>query len=733
MQTLKVAKVRARKIAEPKIKIKYPKKFSIKTEDSSITVLKNDLPWTLHPLPPPLSTATTVKLEADKSMPWALHPLPPPVKTKNYSDYYWPDSKTRPKYVYVTKPLIIKPYKFAKAYKQHKFAATAPDFRPSDFKHSGFTLSDYKPVDYKPPASDNYKHGNYDRPAADYKHANNVKHVNYKHIDYKHVDYKSPDYKPEFSQHADDDADLDERLEDDGQHPVYDHHSYSHDDHSAAADVHDGGGDDDNDDDGYKSSPSRQPQSSEYVSHISIEPSIQVATFSETDTRGAGTSQQAVSQGVKTTCRCPATGHRHKRHAPDNDTAVAAAIKTDSVAEPSAVMRGNSFAASRWNTGHATDVVIQKSHDITDNLMPTITANASERRPIGSGGDTRWPKKMGTTFRHDSDMFKVDFGHNTGARDEHESRERYLLDDDTAAGGGGDFGNRQVRKPDRPRGYHVTKSMVENNGGEVSFSVQTPFSVSSFSSNVRQQPYAEEHDDYRSGFQFTEPKTTSSSSSAEYLKPLDFEQFGFKSALQTDDKLSGRPRTGHFSRNGFSDRPSSVFGGDRFSENFDDETSDFSSSSGGSRLGTPFSRDFGDDRSKPFRYNTKNRGSGLLSSSNRFNAGGPSPSSSLTQSGATSDGSVLEYFRPVVVDVFGKSDDNKSRFKIPAAFGNHNGGNNYGDRSRYFGKTANPTGFSKFRHNQNPNPLRLPGGLHESTENLSRKMVFHPSTFDVDQ
>lgn len=731
MQTLKVSKVRARKIAEPKIKIKYPKTFSIKTEDSSITVLKNDLPWTLHPLPPPLSTATTVKIEADKSMPWALHPLPPPVKTKNYSDYYyWPDSKIRPKYVYMSKPLTIKPYKFANAYKHHKLAATAADFRPSDpFKHSNFALSDYKPVDYKPPVSDNYKHDSYDRPAADYKHADKVKHVNYKHIDYKHVDYKSPsDYKPE---HVDDDADLDEHLEDGGQHPVYDHHPYPHDDH-LATDLHEGGGgDDDNDVDGggYKSSPSRQPQSSEYVSHISIEPSIQVATFSETDTRSSGTGRPTVSmQGVRPACRCPATGHRHKRHAaPDNDTA---AVGVDSVAEPSAVTRGNSFGASRRNAGHATEVVIQKSHDITDNLMPAITANSSEQRPIDGGSDARWPMKTGTTFRDDSDMFKVDFGRNAGARDKPETRERYLLDDDANARDGGDFGNRQVRKPDQPRGYHVIKSAVENNGGEVSFSVQTPFSVSSFASNVRQRPYAEEHDDDdRSEFQFTEPRTMSSSSSSSdhYLKPLDFEQFGFKSALQT----SGRQQAGQFSRNGFNDRSPSVFGGDRF---FDDETFEFSSS-GDSRLGRPFSRDLGDDRSKPFRYNTRDRG-GLLSSSNRgrFNAGGSSSSSPLLKSGATSDdGSVLEYFQPVVVDVFGKSDDNKPRFKAPAAFGNHNGGNNYGDRSRYFGKTANPTGFSKFRRNQNPNPLRLPGGLHESTENLSRKMVFHPSTFDVDQ
>lgn len=825
MQTLKLSKVRARKLAEPKVKLKYPKKLSIKTEDSSITVVKNDIPWTLHPLPPPLSTARpTIRLEADKSMPWALHPLPPPVKTKNYSDYYWPDPKSRPpKYFYGTKP-----YKFTNAYKHHKPAVT--DFKPSNFKYSGFKPSDYRPSNFNPPG---FVDPSEYRPAVDYKpdvfkqadhkppennvnslhnnnnknynkHVNDYKHVDYKHVDYKqhvdykspdykqNVDYKSPDYKSDFPKFPEEQGGDD--VGDAGDHHAYDHSSYAHDDHSADADD-------------FPSPSALSGPQSEYVSHISIEPSIQISSFSETELQGDGSTRQTVSHdnssSEQTRCRCATNGqhlvverpveerpinvHRHKRSA--NGTERNATIGTVTVQQPPMSPKLNDSVAERsarssWfsrpHVGHATDVEIQKSHDITD-LSPMVVGNRVQ--PARGDSPTKalrppdrvvggQPKKI-DLFKDDSDMFKVDFGREINAWDESKaaaaakgpSPPRYTSlrnfgfgdsagngdggsdskprdgwfvsagsgggggdgggsDGGGGGGGGSDFGSRQTRKPDQGRGgYRVTTSKKENKEGGVSFSVQTPFSVSSFSSNVR-HPFAEHDDGYsRSRSRFGESRTTpsplsyqspSSSLSSDHEAPLDFEQFGFKSA-------------DHFSRPGFdNDKPSAMDGGDKhvFSEGFGgDRTSEFPG-----RLSEHFSRDFGDDnrgngRFKPrFRYITKDRGSvaDRFNDGQRFKDGRGGGGGG----GAGSKETVLEYFQPVVVDFADKSKDDKLRFKLP--FGNDDEGSR-----GYFSKTDS-TGFGKFKKDRNPDPLRLPGGLHESTENLSRKMLFHPSTFDID-
>lgn len=758
MQTLKLSKLRARQIAEPKLKLKYPKKFSIKTEDSSLTLLKNDLPWTLHPLPPPLPTAKTIKLEMDKSMPWALHPLPPPVKTKNYSDYYWPDAKTHPKFFSRFKP--PKPHrvvynnnhnnnnnKFLNSRPSTHFKPSDfkhPDFKPSVFKHSDFKPSIYKPIDYNSKHEDHNKHTDnkpinykphgyksmdYDKPSNEYKH------IDYKNVEYKHVDYKSPDYKTEYPKQMDE-----ESVDDD--HHIY-HEPYSHDDHSS--EIND------------LPSPSSQPPSSEYVSHISIEPSIQIASFSETELQGDGTNRETVSQGdEKQRCQCTTNGHRHKRSVNNdwvsnsnttrnaNTTSVIAVQVKDSVVGQS--LR-NSYVTP--NVGHATEVQIIKSQDITDQsilnnpigyvqqVRNLNTAAESPRQPteINRGE----PKKIETTFRDDSDKFKVDFGREINAWDESKSnadKGRFQLksndnrnidgcDSDGIGSDGGskhgcfnidDYGTRMTRKPGRV--YQVTKSKIENSDRGVAFSVQTPFSVSSFSSNIR-HPGTEER---QSPFRFNEPRTTSSpllsSFQSEYSEPLDFEQFGLHSVL-TDDKPpsdSGR-LTSHFLQ-GFKDKPSGALGQltSNFPESFssNNRPSDYSG-----RLSSHFSRDYGDDdrgRSKqPFRYSTNKHGSDRFNSRLKGNRG------------SSSEESVLEYFQPVVIDFDKSKDDNNNNFK---SFGNIHGGSG-GDKLRYFGKTES-TGFLKFKKNQNPDPLRMPGRLHESNENLSRKLVFHPSTFDID-
>lgn len=815
VQTLKLSKLRARQIAEPKLRLKYPKKISIATEDSSLTLLKNDLPWTLHPLPPPLPTAKTIKLEVDKSMPWALHPLPPPVKTKNYSDYYWPDSKTRPKYYYRSKP--SKPYRYINNYNNNNYKYKNPkahssfkptseyskpavnfksvvnhDTKPDDYNSHGDhkpadynSHADHKPVDYNDnnnkPDDNNYNHVGYQ--------PDSFKYIDYKHTDYKHVDYKSPDYKSEYPKHAMDEEPHEIHNDDDH----YDHNDvyhYSHDDHSAQI----------------NDSPSQAPPpSAEYVSHITIEPSIQIASFSETELQGDGTNRDSssLSQGdaKHRSCQCTINGHRHKRdadteddhdgprHLPwaTNDTAAVTNIDandnrtatrkpTDSNAAQSS---RNAYFAPR--VGHATDVQIIKSHDITDQSMINGPANgpgpaddpAHAHGPAGSANgpgpangvgyvqrvrDMHYDlpvarptpaeakKNDATTFRDESDKFKVDFGRDINAWDETKSAankqgSRYSLIQHDVGGGGGsgvgnsglaeDYGNRPTRdRPDtRGRGYHAVRSKVENSDRGVSFSVQTPFSVSSFSSNVR---HPEER---QSRFRYTGHKSESSASPSpapllssfrtEHAEPpLDFEQFGLKSALGDDRPLD------HFSRDLFEDKqPEPVPIGrlsSRFPESFG---ADRRPSSG--FLGRPvshFSRDFGhdnDDRNrhlKTFRYNNAKHGpSQSVDDLFDIRSKGGRPSN---------EESVLEYFQPVVID-FDKSKQDGNDFK---SFGGGGGSsNNYGggDKSRYFGKTDTSI-FAKFKKNQNSDHLRLPGRLHESNENLSRKMLLHPSTFDID-
>lgn len=847
VQTLKLSKLRARQIAEPKLRLKYPKKISIATEDSSLTLLKNDLPWTLHPLPPPLPTAKTIKLEVDKSMPWALHPLPPPVKTKNYSDYYWPDSKTRPKYYYKSRPsksyryINNNNYKYKNPKAHVNFKPTSEyrkpavnyksvvdhdtrpdghnsqaDHKPTDYNshvihkpadynsHDDHKPADYnghddhKPVDYNSnnnkPDDNNYNHAEYSPPDS-FKYID-YKHIDYKHLDYKSPDYKSPDYKSEYPKHSMEEEQHEINNDDDH----YDHNDvyhHSHDDHSAQI----------ND----SPSPSSQPPppSAEYVSHITIEPSIQIAAFSETELQGDGSNRDtsSLSQGDSKhrSCQCTINAHRHKRDADndDDDDDVTATVSnidandnrtafrkpTDSKVEQSS--RNAHFAP---RIGHATDVQIIKSHDITEQSMingpaygpspandpgrahghglvkdpghayglgsaigPGVTKgvgyvqrvrNMNNDHPVARlppEADRGQAKKNdAATFRDESDKFKVDFGRDINAWDESKSaankQGRYSLikhgvrgeSGDGNSGFAEDYGNRPSRnRPDtRERGYHVVKSKVENSDRGVSFSVQTPFSVSSFSSNVR---HPEER---QSRFRYTGHKSESSPSPSpspllssfrtEYAEPpLDFEQFGLKSALSDDHPLSP-----DFTRDLFEDKqPESVtIGGlsSRFSEGFGVDRRPSPGFSG--RPASHFSRDFSDDNDdrsrlkttlKPFRYNVKH---------------GPSQSvddlfDTRPKGGRQSnEESVLEYFQPVVID-FDKSKQNDNDFK---SFGGNNN-NNYGgiDKSRYFGKTDTSI-FAKFRKNQNSDQLRLPGRLHESNENLSRKMLLHPSTFDID-
>lgn len=718
MQTLKLSKLRARQITDPlRLKPKYPKKYSIKTEDSSVTLVKNDLPWTLHPLPPPLPTSkTSIKFEVEKAMPWALHPLPPPVKTKNYSDYYWPDAKKRPKIVYRYKS-PMKPYRFVKNYKY------TAGFKPSAVDHNsenvGYKTADDRPIVDKP---DEYNH------------------VNYKHVDYKHIDYKSPDYNSEHPAHMRDEDD-DEHVDED--HRSHHHHGYSHDDHSS---------------DEIEESPSpssEPPATTEYVSHITIEPSIQIASFSETELQGDGSVRESVSHADsgKQGCRCTVNGHRHKRDAGDPQPRNGNGTADNSITTTAGVVRTRDSVAGRPlrnsyvtpNVGHATDVQIIRSHDITDrtvmnspvdyvqqvrNLNSPAGAAEVARQPAGANPVTA--VKADAAFRDESDNFKVDFGRDESAiagRGPRFSSINSDKDDD----GGLAYGT----EPSRGRGYHITKSKVENSDRGVAFSVQTPFSVSSFSSNLR----LPETDERRSQFRYTEHKTTSSpllstfqSADPHSEQPLDFEQFGLQSALFDDKPLSSdssRLQTDNRFSNGFDDKPSETVGllTSGFSDSFSGYTP--SDSFGGSstpsdfsgRFASHFSQGFGgrdNDRSrtKPFRYEATRLGDKSSPLQDRFNGRRP-----LGGGRASSEDSILEYFQPVVID-FEKLKSNKNDFR---SFGN----NQNNDKSRFFGKTDSP-GFSRFKNNQNSDQLRLPGRLHESNENLSRKMVFHPSTFDID-
>lgn len=629
------------------------------------------------------------------------------MKTKTYSDYYWPGAKTRQK----------TPYRGKSPKNPNRYV------KNTNYKHLGSkpaATADTKP--FKPsvgyePADDYRNHVDHGRDHYD-EHD-----VDYKHADYNHVDSKSPDYPKS-------------EDEDDGDHGH--HHRqhayrdpYPHDDHTAEM-ISD------------PQSPSSQPPSSEYVSHITIEPSVQIASFSQTELLGDGTNRETVSESdaSKPKCQCTINGHRHKRDADNartaDDTAAAGVVTTTATAvqtNDSNAEQSSRNAYVRPSVGHATDIQILKSYDISD--QSTVAAddptagyvqqvrglNANPRRPPAIGNREQPKKSDAMTFRDDSDRFKVDFGRQINSWDESKStadkeRPSPLQSD----GGGGGYDNddyryRLTRKPNQGRGYRITQTKVENSDGGVAFSVQTPFSVSSFSSNVR-HPATRER---QSQFRYTDDKTTTSPSpfQSEYsAEPLDFEQFGLQSALEQEDKPrdSGLLTAPRFSTRGFNEKPAETISQwtQRFPEGFGggDGPSGFPG-----RPASQFSRDLGDGdrgRSNPFRYNAK------PSPSDRFGGRlrGGRPSSG-------GDASVLEFFEPVVVD-FDKKPKDGDDFK---PFGNGNGA---GDRSRYFGKTDSAAGFSKFKKNQNPDQLRLPGRLHESNENLSRKMLFHPSTFDTD-
>lgn len=721
-----------------------------------MTLVKNDLPWTLHPLPPPLPTAKTIRLEVDKSMPWALHPLPPPVKTKSYSDYYWPEPKTQPKYYrHRFKPPKTRQNHFTD--NRHKPVVVhsgppppAADFKPSNHPskpapeeyddgdhhhhhdpqpddHRDDGTVEHKP-DYKQPADHHYEDDGF-KPVVDYKHVEytpvDFKQIEYKHVDYKHVDYKSPDYKsPDYK--TDYPKSNDEERGDEHQQHVYHHpyHGSPHDDHASPELP--------------SSSPSSQSAPAEYVSHITIEPSIQIAAFSETEMQGDGTSPQGDAKHNK--CQCTINGHRHKRHAqPGGWTAAAAAAvanSTGSANNATTAVRDSDVArSSSWSSyvtpkaGHASEVQILKSHDITDQSM--INTPVGYVQQVRGGMDAREAnreearKNPQVDFRDESDKFKVDFGRDGFKSADGKGRSSQSNDGDNGDGGEGkrsgfnsdEYKSRLTRKPNQGRGIHITKSKVENTDRGVAFSVQTPFSVSSFSSNIR-HPLTDER---QSRFRFSELQTTSSPFQSEYPEPLNFEHFGLKSVLIDDEPPNNAGRlTTHFSR-GFNDKPPETIG--RLSSHYTggfgtDKPSDFSS-----QLASHFSRDFGsdDDRSrlktsKPFRYHTKHGSS----TSDLFN-------SPLRGGRPSSDDSVLEYFQPIVIDFDSLSKDKEeNNFK---SFGNGNGGS---DKSRYFGKSESTAGISKFKKNQNFDPLRLPGRLHESNENLSRKMIFHPSMFDID-
>lgn len=781
-------------------------------------MLKNDMPWTLHPLPPPMPTGKSIKLEVDKSMPWALHPLPPPVKTKNYSDYYWPDVEKTPKYVIGGKPPrkhnhLINNYKFtgfnpsSTGFKPIDYTAVtykpaAVDYKTADYKTAEYPPERTPPGDYKKSAD--YKSPiDYNKPAVDYDPAvdfepddyNHVeynpvdyKHVDYKHVHYKHVNYKSPDYnnKEEYPKNEDEDLHRDHDYHQDHRHSDDDHHgdhddlhhgfrgsSRHHDDHSAQV----------------NGSPSPSSQQSpaatvEYVSHITIEPSIQIASFSETDMQGDGSSSNGGSRTSHTEkkpkCQCSVNGHRHKRDAgAGEERGGVAATRTDGANKDSVAGHSlkNEYVAQ--NVGHATEVQIQKSHDITDqSAVNGPTGYVQQVRNMNTADKSAARNRGGSdataAFRDDSDRFKVDFGSEINAWDEpakssvavnnkgrfvtssSSSPSKFNYDDGrddggTGDGGGGtrggfdidEFRNRLARKPSPEREYHVTKSTVENTGRGVSFSVQTPFSVSSFSSNVQRDP-----DERRSRFRYdnnNEPKTTallSSFPSEHASEPLDFEQFGLQSAAGLDDKNPGRLDTGHFSR-GFGDdrRSQGTRFSSGFSENFGRDRDDRRGGGGGGgvdftsgRLSSQFSRDFGsddddDDRGgrpkQSFRYNAGK------STSDRFGGGGGGRS----QLGGRTSSEVLEYFQPVVLDFDSKSNgDNNDDFRLQFNNNHNNGRGGFNDKLRLFGgRTDHHTsGFSKFKKDRNPDPLRLPGRLHESNENLSRKMLFHPSTFDID-
>lgn len=736
MKTLKLSKLRSRQTVEPKFRIRYPKKFSIKTKDASLTLLKNDLPWTLNPLPPPLPTSKTIKLEVDKSMPWALHPLPPPMKTKTNADYYWPGGKPQQKLPSKRPKSPNDPNNFSKnvRYKQptrKPFADTDPSgFKPSD-DHPD--VDDKSPVDYKPDVYNN--HVDHFKYAVDHK-PDRYKHIDYKHVDYNHVDYhKSPDYKNDYPKFEDEDEHH--------YHHAY-HNSYLHDDHTTEII--------DNSPPPPPPSPSSESSSGQYVSHLSIEPSIQIASFTETELASDDdTNRKTVSENdaSKQKCRCTVNGHRHKRDANNgrkvngtgaiNAVSMNATVTTTNAvqANDSNVAQSSRNAHIRPNVGHATDIQIIKSRDITEQSTfdhPTAGyvqqvrngLNTNSRRPTGGNGGEP------TTFRDESDKFKVDFGREINSWDESKptpankgrlSPLKYDDDDNSPDAGvfvngegdyrdggrndNGDHGHRLTRKPNRERGYRITK--VENSDRGVAFSVQTPFSVSSFSSNVRHPA------ERQSQFRYTDDKPTSSpltsSLQSEYSsEPLNFEQFGLQSALVQEDKSrdSGSLTT-HFSRD-FDDTPAVT--DSQWTRRFPESFGGANKPSAG-RLASHFSRNPGDgdrSRSNPFRYRP--------SPSDRFNGrlrGGDRPSA---------EDPVLEFFQPIVIDFDKEPRDGDGIF-------GPSGVNGAGDRSRFFDK-PDSGGFSKFKKNHSLDRLRLPGRLHESDENLSRKTLLHPSTFDID-
>lgn len=725
VQTLKLSKLRTRQIAEPpKLRVRYPKKFALKVEEAEPPLLKNDLPWTLHPLPPPLPTSKTSKLEADKSMPWALHPLPPPMKTKTRSDYYWPGAKTtRKKKPYGAVNRFVKKanHKYPSSTADRKPApglpssadtTKSPDFKPSsEYNEHQVTAVDHTaPVEYTP-AVDYYNHVDHSKTPDHYnKHAGhsktpdnyNNKHVEYKNEDYNHVDYKSPDYKNDYPK-----AEYEDDNDHHHPHDASYHNSYPHDDHTAEI----------------IDSPS-PPSSAEYVSHITIEPSIQIASFSETELQLDDGTKTVLESGGKQKCQCVAgNGHRHKRDtaaATDNSDAAATdnsdgggAATNDSNAEQSSL---NAYVSGRPNVGHATDIQILKSHDITDQSTMMMMAGGEpaaagghvqqargsqqqQRRPPpanADNGDREQPKMLdAASFRDESDKFKVDFGREIGYRGDKskspaaavDDKVRSLLKPDDGAAvrnadnAGDDYGYRLTRRPNRERGYHVTKSRVENSDRGVAFSVQTPFSVTSFSSNThRRRPDNERGRNHQSSrFRYTDDKATPSPfRSEDPAVPLDFEQFGLQSAVQGghDGAIGSGQWTQRF--------PAENFGGG----DGDGDGLEFSG-----RFTSHFPRGF-DDRSRTdgaFRHDAKQ-----------------SPLDRRFNNGRSRDetGSVLEYFQPVVLDFDAGSRDGDGGF--------------------------DSVGFSKFKKNQNPDRLRLPGRLHESNENAFSKMLFHPSTFDID-
>ncbi|XP_050535985.1 probable cyclin-dependent serine/threonine-protein kinase DDB_G0292550 [Daktulosphaira vitifoliae] len=669
MEKIKLTKMRARKLATPSMKFKYPKKYPLKEDDFTASLSNNNLPWTLHPLPPPLTTVKSSLIDAHKNVPWALNPLPPPVKTKSYSDYYWSNMKKTP-------------VKFKRKYRPMK------PIHVVEHKPFGSKSINYKPTELK--SSDI------------------IKTINFKSNKLNNEKLKSDkltgiDYKSELNQKYSEEDPIKDYFNNHDQRNIHDEQRQSE---SSSTE---------------NFLPSKAP--SYMTTHITIEPSIEIASFSETELQGDSTSSNAVSyDDSQHRCHCILNGHRHKRQTEISNLNINDNGTTIDWRGDTRVERSHDHYSS---VGHATEIEVQKSQDISDQPIVNGSPINYEQhvREMNIATMLKNDKVPSESINHkqeiidnihsikDSDKFKINYGIDLNNLDESRSSRisankgeiSLKLNDENTSG---KLRSTEIgSNPNKERRFQLTKSKIENSDKGVAFSIQTPFSVASFASNIR-YPLSEGH---QSQFKYTNEESPQSMFHTDLSEPLDFEQFGLKSAVGEDKQSNSGQYLTEFSKS-FGDMPFYTNTGQLIldmTHNSQDKTLN-------SRRTEPhFSLNFekNHERSNLFRYNTPIY-------SNR-------PLSRLTKIRDEADKSYLEYFQPVIID-FEKSDKTKSKL-----FGQNSNNNNNNNNFNYFEKSDSSM-FPRFKKNDNPDSLRLPGRLHEFNEHLTRKMILHPSTFDID-